>query len=430
MDKVTYPKGVENHGGTLRIWFTFKGKRVRENLGVPDTAKNRKIAGELRTSVCFAIKMGSFDYVAQFPDSTNLKAFGLVNKEITIGELSQKWLSLKEMEVAKSSMTRYRSAVKNMLLRIDPGRQIATISREDVLIIRKELLTGYQIMRKGQKKPVKGCSVPTVNYYISIMSGICKFAIENGYLQYNPFEGLSSLKRSKPLPDPLTREEFIRLIEDGCLQRQIKNLWSLAVYTGMRHGEICGLSWEDIDLKAGTLMVRRNHTKGGEFTLPKTDAGTDRVIHLIKPAIDILKDQAELTRLGKQHQVEVKLREYGRSTIHPCTFVFNPQFTKRNNLAGYHYAVNSINKTWESAMRRAGLRYRKAYQSRHTYACWSLTAGANPSFVANQMGHANAQMVYQVYGTWMPENNAVQVALLNKQLSDFAPTMPQRASGR
>ncbi len=198
----------------------------------------------------------------------------------------------------------------------------------------------------------------------------------------------------------------------------------------MRHGEICGLSWEDIDLKAGTLMVRRNHTKGGEFTLPKTDAGTDRVIHLIKPAIDILKDQAELTRLGKQHQVEVKLREYGRSTIHPCTFVFNPQFTKRNNLTGYHYAVNSINKTWESAMRRAGLRYRKAYQSRHTYACWSLTAGANPSFVANQMGHANAQMVYQVYGTWMPENNAVQVALLNKQLSDFAPTMPQRASGK
>lgn len=29
MDKVTYPTGVENHGGTLRIWFNFKGKRVR-----------------------------------------------------------------------------------------------------------------------------------------------------------------------------------------------------------------------------------------------------------------------------------------------------------------------------------------------------------------------------------------------------------------
>ncbi len=45
MDKVKYPTGVENHGGTLRIWFNFKGKRVRENLGVPDTAANRKSPG-------------------------------------------------------------------------------------------------------------------------------------------------------------------------------------------------------------------------------------------------------------------------------------------------------------------------------------------------------------------------------------------------
>ena len=76
-------------------------------------------------------------------------------------------------------------------------------------------------------------------------------------------------------------------------------------------------------------------------------------------------------------------------------------------------------------MRRAGLRYRRAYQSRHTYACWSLTAGANPNFIAAQMGHTNAQMVYQVYGAWMSDNNADQIAILNQKLSDFAPPMPQ-----
>jgi hypothetical protein len=59
MANASYPTGVENHGGSLRIWFLYKGKRVRENLGVPDTAKNRKIAGELRSSVCFAIRMGN-----------------------------------------------------------------------------------------------------------------------------------------------------------------------------------------------------------------------------------------------------------------------------------------------------------------------------------------------------------------------------------
>ncbi|EGI5077999.1 DUF3596 domain-containing protein, partial [Salmonella enterica subsp. enterica serovar Infantis] len=92
MSKESYPTGVENHGGKLRIWFKFKGRRVRENLGVPDTAKNRKVAGELRTSVCFAIRMGSFNYAAQFPDSPNLKMFGLGKKDITVKALSDKWL--------------------------------------------------------------------------------------------------------------------------------------------------------------------------------------------------------------------------------------------------------------------------------------------------------------------------------------------------
>lgn len=67
-----YPTGVENHGGTLRIWFIYKGVRVRESLGVPDTPKNRKTAGELRTSICYAIKTGNFNYAEQFPDSLNL----------------------------------------------------------------------------------------------------------------------------------------------------------------------------------------------------------------------------------------------------------------------------------------------------------------------------------------------------------------------
>ncbi len=37
-----YPTGVEVHGESLRIWFIYQGKRVRENLGVPDTPKTGK----------------------------------------------------------------------------------------------------------------------------------------------------------------------------------------------------------------------------------------------------------------------------------------------------------------------------------------------------------------------------------------------------
>jgi integrase len=41
------------------------------------------------------------------------------------------------------------------------------------------------------------------------------------------------------------------------------------------------------------------------------------------------------------------------------------------------------------------------------------------------MGHADAQMVYKVYGRWMSEKNAEQIEILNRNLTEFAPSMPQ-----
>ncbi|EPV5785050.1 tyrosine-type recombinase/integrase, partial [Escherichia coli] len=397
-----------------------------ENLGVPDTAKNRKIAGELRTSVCFAIRMGNFDYAAQFPESPNLKHFGLGKKEITIKALSEKWLDLKKIEIGGNAFNRYQSVVRNMLPRIGENRLASSVTKEDLLFIRKDLLTGYHNLSNGKTTPVKGRSVVTVNYYMTTIAGMFQFAADNGYTESNPFNGLTPLKRSRTEPDPLTHDEFIRFI-DACHHQQTKNLWSLAVYTGIRHGELISLAWEDIDLKAKTMTIRRNYTKLGEFTLPKTEAGTDRVIHLVQPAIETLKSQAEMTRFGTQYQIDVKLREFGRTVSHECTFVFNPQLVKKCQQAGYHYKADSIRDSWASALRRAGLRHRKAYQSRHTYACWALAAGANPSFIANQMGHANAQMVFNVYGAWMKDNNIGQIELLNKELAESVPYMPHRA---
>lgn len=62
-----YPAGVENHGGTLRIWFIYQGIRVRESLGVLDTPKSRKVAEKVRTSICFSIKRGHLTMPPNFP---------------------------------------------------------------------------------------------------------------------------------------------------------------------------------------------------------------------------------------------------------------------------------------------------------------------------------------------------------------------------
>nr|WP_154325092.1 site-specific integrase [Pantoea sp. 201603H] len=424
-----YPTGVENHGGNLRVWFIYRGVRVRESLGVPDTPKNRKMAGELRSSVCYEIKTGTFDYSRRFPQSVNLERFGISQSNLTFGELADKWLRLKALTLTINAHTRYVSSMNVMRIIIGEQTLVSRINNETVLNCRVELLTGYHKQREDQtpRAPKKGRSVPTVNFSIACMNEMLSFAQSNGYIKTNPAASVKPMKKSRPEPDPITQEEYARLMQVDC-HVQIKNIWTLALYTGMRHGEIISLAWEDIDITAWTLKVTRNLSVADHFTPPKTEAGV-RTIHLTKPAIDALKNQMLTTRMGKQHEVDVHLREKGKTRKDLCTFVFLPKLSPGASTAGDWYQKGSLWNTWKALVRRAGIRYRKPYESRHTYACWALSAGANPLFVAEQMGHASAQMIFNVYGKWMSDKNKDQIAILNANLVVNAPSVPQGRTG-
>ncbi|MDR0219425.1 MAG: site-specific integrase [Enterobacteriaceae bacterium] len=426
---IKYPTGVENHGGALRLWFMYKGKRMRENLGVPDTPKNRKIAGELRVSICYQIKTGNFDYATQFPGSPYVKQLNnFQGNAITLEELSKKWLDLKRMEITLNAHNRYCSYIKICTEILGMNRPIASITNEDILNIRKELLTGYQICGIHQKNRSlkKGRSVRTVNVYLTCLSGMFNFAKINKYIEHSPFENISPLRKSKTEPDPLSKDEYLRLL-NVAPSEQIKNLWVLAINTGLRHGEICALAWEDIDTKDWTITIRRNLAVSGHFTPPKTEKG-NRTVNLTTPAIQSLKNQMSYTKLGAQHKIKVHLREYGRTRTDECTFVFVPRQTAINGRGGDYYSPGSFGATWNNLLKRAGIRHRRSYESRHTFACWALSAGANPNFIAVQMGHTSAQMIYSVYGKWISDNNQSQLDILNADFSSNAPLMPQAST--
>ncbi|WLD34133.1 site-specific integrase [Enterobacter cloacae subsp. cloacae] len=424
-----YPTGVENHGGSLRLWFMYQGERVRESLGVPDTPKNRKIAGELRTSICYAIRTGTFDYNAQFPNSPRAKVKDDRKLKTSVSELAYKWLALKQTVLAKNTHMRYTSYVKMCLRILDDEMPISSLTHEDLMSLRHELLTGYQLIGKTlERSHKKGRTVRTVNGYMAVMLEMLKFAERNGYTNGSVISDIRPLRKSKSEPDPLTKEEFVRLLE-ATNHQQTRNLWVLAVSTGMRHGEICALAWEDVDTVNWTVKVNRNLAISDHFSPPKTESGI-RTINLTQSAIEALKSQMQFTRMKEQHEIVVHLREYGKQRTDLCTFVFNPNVSARYPSKSICYIPGSIASSWNHLLKRAGIRHRKAYESRHTFACWALSAGANPSFIANQMGHTNAQMVFNVYGKWMSEQNGDQVALLNTNFDFNAPQMPHnKAAG-
>lgn len=67
---------------------------------------------------------------------------------------------------------------------------------------------------------------------------------------------------------------------------------------------------------------------------------------------------------------------------------------------------------WLPIMARSGIDYRNPYQIRHTYASTLLTAGGNPWYVAQQLGHEDVEMVFRTYGKFIREDYQKPKAVL------------------
>lgn len=407
------PTGVEIRGNSICIWFMFRGKRCRELLkGWTITQGNIKKAGSLRALVVSEINLGEFDYQTRFPSSSRARRIITTLTIKTFGELCDAWFSVKETELTANTLKKTNSQLKTLRFVICEDTPIESIRHSDILNYRNQLLNGETLYINNPRGNKIGRTVRTVNNYISLLCSLLRFAYHSGYIKNKPFEGIKKMQKTRSKPDPLSKSEFAELMASE--KGQSQNMWKFAVYSGLRHGEIAALAWEDIDLDKGTVRVQRNLNILGMFGPPKTEAGK-REIALLGPALEALKAQRALTALHPKTKIIFHHREYGATEIQKVHFVFMPRMRKGEQKP--YYSMSSIGAGWNAAVKRAGIRRRNPYHTRHTFACWLLSAGANPSFIANQMGHENAQMVYEIYSAWIEELNGEQVKMLNAKLA-------------
>ena len=411
-----FPTGVELHNGKIRITFTYRGIRCREVLrGWAATSGNVKKAGNLRAMIVSEIQMGKFSYADHFPESKALRKFSTTKRINTFSELCDLFTDAKQFEISAASMQTLASNVNTLLREIGRNTTISEIQHADLLNYRKQLLTGDVVNPAMPQLNKQGRSPSTVNMLMRVLVEMLKLANRSQFITHSPWEGLSYLKTSKTDPDPLTLEEYQSML--ATMPEKHRPIWILAVHTGMRHGELCALSWGDIDLNKGEIHVSRNLTNKGLFVPPKTDAGI-RTITLLKPALEALKKQFLCTGHLDQKEIVFHHREHGKTEKQSLRFVFVPQKSK---VKKPHFSKSAISYGWKVGMERAKNRTRDPYQSRHTYACWSLSAGANPSFIASQMGHEDARMVYEVYSKWIGDMNSDQVDMLNSRMPTAMP---------
>lgn len=183
-------------------------------------------------------------------------------------------------------------------------------------------------------------------------------------------------------------EETRRLLE-AARGNRLEALYVLAVHTGMRQGELLGLKWQDVDLEAGTVQVRRTLTKSGTRLLlgePKTAKGR-RKIKLIVRATAAL-------RAPRKRQLEERMQRAGLWQDQGLVFaseggtLINPTNLRKRSFA--------------SILKRAGLPKIRFHDLRHTCATLLLGRGVHAKFVQELLGHANITIPLDIYSHVLP----------------------------
>lgn len=401
---VAQSPGVELRGEAIRIDFMYEGKRCRETLKIPLTFANVEYAINKRKAIQLEIRQGVFDYAIHFPQSAkarNTKA----SRTITVAQLMERYLIVKVANITEETERRYRPALAACCESVGLSIPVNTIMPEDVDRMRADLISS--------RKP------STVNHYLATWNGMVEWARANEYATRDLQAAF--FKNKVEDPDPLTLDEFKQVIEKGCLHPQDRALVTLAVYAGLRPGELCALAREDVD--GNCLHVRRSITSHGALKVTKT--GNDRKVWLVPPALEAVNALLWMTKGLPEAEEEIEISRH-QSRTEVITPLVTPLQAKNKSISTNRLQVASWSDKWERLLTRAGVRRRVSYQSRHTYACWSLTAHGNIAFIAKQMGHKDYSMLVKVYGRWMDSESESEADFIWQELQKngaFCPTI-------
>lgn len=369
-----HTSGVEERPTSLRLNFSLNGKMQKVPLKLPPTPKNIKYATDLVAKIRIAIAKGEFSWEEYLPDSAQAKALAQARSveavaEKNFGEWCASYLKTKG-QLASNSLEQYHNALEVWKEMLGAESSIKSLTHDLIA----EVVGG-----------TKWASPNLLNNYLIPLRGTFDLAVRIIKID-NPMKGIKNSKRPPIAPDPLTHDEQEDVLRSMKEHYDVR-AWAyfeFAFLTGMRPEEIIELRWGDVDFRSQTIKVARARTSG-EIKATKTYSIRD--VDLVKRAIAALETMKPWTFVGGTTKED---QRYGRNIF-------------QNPVTGqpWHDERSQRDTFWRPTLARLGLRWRRAYQTRHTFATVALAAGVNPSYVSRQMGHANPKMLFTVYSKWI-----------------------------
>ncbi|MEQ5206611.1 tyrosine-type recombinase/integrase [Proteus sp. fly-1067] len=367
------PRGVTVRNNktkqTIVITFTYKGVLCREPLSrLTVDNKNIKYAERLLAEIQNNIERSTFNYAKYFPESKKLPLFGINNKIKTIIDYLDEYLVICE--------------TRNLSPSTIGGYKKCKSALSDLHKLQVTSLTPAIVKNWIQKQST---SLKTIRNQLSFLRSAIDEAITDGAISINPVSLISASRyqskggttESSYIVDPLSPKEVSALLL-ATKYEQWKNLFRFAINTGLRSSELCALKWSDIDFIERTAHVQ-SASVVGVIKETKTKAGT-RKVELNDEAMKSLKEQKQFTFMKD-----------GVIFEDPKT---NQAWTSADAIR---------KKAWVPTLKKAGVRYRNPYQTRHTFATRNISQGVNLFWLAGQMGHKGPEMLFRHYGGYLKE---------------------------
>lgn len=245
----------------------------------------------------------------------------------------------------------------------------------DLREIDAELVARYKAAK------VKTHALKTVNNHLGLLSILFKKAVEWGYCEKNPATG-AGLLRLPPQEfrfwDREQSQAFLAAVE--ARDPAWLPFFLCALRTGMRLGELCALTWDDLDFVKGKIHVVRNYTHG-RLVSPKNNRG--RVIPMSPQLAAVLRAHRHLRG--------------------PLVFCRED---------GSYLTRDVIKHPFDRGTRRAGLSAIRIHDLRHSFASQLVMDGVPLTAVKELLGHATLEMTMR-YAHLSPTATTTYVAGLD-----------------
>lgn len=358
-------KTVTKNGKAYTYW------EARCTVGYdPGTGKQiqRSISGKTQKEVTQKLKQMSYEV-----DAGTYQA----PCKLTVGEWLEIWQSEYLGGVKPFTVLNYQQHIKN---HIKPSLGAVKLEALSTPMIQ----SFYNSLSQPQGD-APGLSAKTVKCIHGITHKALQQAVKIGYLRFNPSNGCELPRVERKEIKPLDNEAisaFLKAVQG----HRFEAVYLTTLFTGMRRGEVCGLTWDCVDLENGTIRINKQLQnipgQPGEFRLVSAKNGKGRTIAIPPFVVEVLR----------KHKVQQAMMRLETGSLwQDGNYVFTDEL-------GNHLSPHTVYHNFKRLVASIGLPEARFHDLRHSYAVAAIRSGDDIKTVQGNLGHHAALFTLDVYG--------------------------------